>query len=95
MQPAADKLADFLKGVEFRAPQWPRLVEREPATARRPPTKFRRAMVAQVVSSVRWTERRGRHGGGGHDRGCECAPGTVLAGLVKRIAPDVPIASIF
>ena len=94
MQPAADKLADFLKGVEFRAPQCP-VWSNATGKPHGAPDEIRRAMVAQVVSSVRWTDGVADMVAAGMTAGCECGPGTVLAGLVKRIAPDVPIASIF
>ena len=94
MKPAADRLADFLQGIEFRAPQSPvwSNVTGKPHTT---PDEIRRLMVAQVVSSVRWTDGVADMVAAGMTAGCECGPGTVLAGLVKRIAPDVPIASIF
>ena len=94
MKPAADKLADFLQGVEFRAPQYP-VWSNATGKSHGTPDEIRRAMVAQVVSSVRWTDGVADMVAAGMTAGCECGPGTVLAGLVKRIAPDVPIASIF
>ena len=94
MKPAADKLADFLQGVEFRAPQYP-VWSNATGKPHGSPDEIRQAMVAQVVSSVRWTDGVADMVAAGMTAGCECGPGTVLAGLVKRIAPDVPIASIF
>ena len=94
MRPAADRLADFLQGVEFHAPKcpvWSNVTGKPHAD----PDEIRRLMVAQVVSSVRWTDGVADMAAAGMTSGCECGPGTVLAGLVKRIAPDVPIASIF
>ena len=94
MKPAADRLADFLQGIEFRAPQvsvWSNVTGRPHTT----PDEIRRLMVAQVVSSVRWTDGVADMAAAGMTAGCECGPGTVLAGLVKRIAPEVPVASIF
>ena len=94
MKPAADRLADFLQGIEFRAPQvsvWSNVTGKPHTT----PDEIRRLMVAQVVSSVRWTDGVADMAAAGMTAGCECGPGTVLAGLVKRIAPEVPVASIF
>lgn len=94
MKPAADKLADFLKGVEFRAPKCPvwSNVTGKPHTT---PDEIRRLMVAQVVSSVRWTDCVADMAAAGMTVGFECGPGTVLAGLIKRIVPEVVIHNIF
>ena len=94
MRPAADRLADFLQGVEFHAPKCP-VWSNVTGKLHADPDEIRRLMVAQVVSSVRWTDGVADMVAAGMTSGCECGPGTVLAGLVKRIAPDVPIASIF
>ena len=94
MKPAADRLADFLKGVELRAPAFPGWsnVTGQPHGA---PDEIRRRMVEQVVSSVRWTESFSGMVAAGMTAGFECGPGAVLAGLAKRIAPEAPVASIF
>ena len=94
MKPAADKLADFLQGIEFRAPQcpvWSNVTGQPHAT----PDDVRRRMVEQVVSSVRWTDCYAGMVAAGLTVGFECGPGTVLAGLGKRIAPEAAVASIF
>ena len=94
MQPAADQLAAFLQDVEFRTPRCPvwSNVTGKPHTT---PDEIRRLMVAQVVSSVRWTDAYADMAAAGMKVGYECGPGTVLAGLGKRIVPEVAIASIF
>lgn len=94
MKPAADKLAEFLKGIELRAPLCPvwSNVTGKPHTT---PGEIRRLMVAQVYSSVRWTDCFAGMAAAGLTAGFECGPGTVLAGLAKRIVPAAPISSIF
>ena len=94
MQPAADKLAEFLKDVELRAPQCPvwSNVTGKPHTT---PDEIRRLMVAQVVSSVRWTDCFAAMAAAGMTAGFECGPGTVLAGLAKRIVPEAAVQNIF
>lgn len=94
MRPAADKLAVFLKDVEFRAPRCPvwSNVTGKPHTT---PDEIRRLMVAQVYSSVRWTDCFADMAAAGTTAGFECGPGTVLAGLAKRIVPDASIIGIF
>lgn len=94
MQPAADRLADFLQGIEFRAPicpVWSNVTGKPHGT----PDEIRRLMVAQVVSSVRWTDGFADMAAAGMTAGFECGPGTVLAGLAKRIVPEASVASIF
>ena len=94
MKPAADKLADFLQGIEFCAPKCPvwSNVTGQPHTT---PDDVRRRMVEQVVSSVRWTDCYAGMVAAGLTVGFECGPGMVLAGLGKRIAPEAAVASIF
>ena len=94
MKPAADRLAAFLEGIEFRAPAFPvwSNVTGQPHTT---PEEIRRRMVAQVHSSVRWTDCFAGMAAAGMTAGFECGPGTVLAGLGKRIVSEVAVASIF
>lgn len=94
MQPAADRLADFLQGIEFRSPQcpvWSNVTGKPHAV----PDEIRRQMVAQVVSSVRWTDCFSDMAASGMTAGFECGPGAVLAGLAKRIVPEASVKSIF
>lgn len=94
MQPAADKLSDFLQAVDFHAPKCPvwSNVTGQPHTT---PDEIRRLMVSQVVSSVRWTDCFAGMAGAGMTAGFECGPGTVLGGLAKRIVPESSVTSIF
>lgn len=93
MQPAADRLAEFLEGIEFRAPAipvWSNVTGRPHTT----PDEIRRRMVEQVVSGVRWTDCFTGMAAAGMDLAFECGPGSVLAGLAKRIAPEVKVSHI-
>ena len=94
MQSAADRLADFLKEVKFSSPTCPvwSNVTGKPHTT---PDEIRHKMVAQVVSSVRWTDCFADMAAAGMTVGFECGPGTVLAGLSKRIVPEASVKSIF
>lgn len=94
MKPAADRLADFLQGVEFHAPKCP-VWSNATGKPHADPDEIRRRMVAQVISSVRWTDCFTDMAAAGLTAGFECGPGTVLAGLAKRIVPEASIASIF
>ncbi len=94
MQPAADRLAEFLKDVPFNSPRVPvwSNVTGKPHTT---PDEIRRKMVEQVVSSVRWTDCFADMAAAGMTAGFECGPGTVLSGLSKRIVPEASVKSIF
>lgn len=94
MQPAADRLAAMLAGVDFRAPSCPvwSNVTGQPHTT---PDDIRRRMVEQVVSSVRWTDCFAGMAAAGMTAAFECGPGTVLAGLGKRIVPEATVHGIF
>ncbi|HHX98998.1 MAG: ACP S-malonyltransferase [Kiritimatiellia bacterium] len=94
MQPAADQLAHFIQDIEFSAPKvpvWSNVTGQLHTT----PEEIRRLMVAQVVSSVRWTDCFAGLAAAGLTPGFECGPGTVLAGLAPRIVAGVPVKSIF
>lgn len=94
MQPAADRLAERLREVEFRPPAFPvwSNVTGQPHTD---PETIRRRMVEQVVTGVRWTDGYAGMVAAGMTAAFECGPGTVLAGLGKRMAPEVPVRGIF
>jgi [acyl-carrier-protein] S-malonyltransferase len=56
--------------------------------------QIRKELVGQLTGSVRWTESIRTMIEGGVDRFVEIGPGSVLTGLVKRIAPDVETANV-
>ena len=94
MQPAARQLAEVLKNIEFHAPTcpvWSNVTGRPHTT----PDSIRHGMVEQVVSSVRWTDCFSDMAAAGMDLAVECGPGSVLAGLGKRIDPAVKVLNIF
>ena len=94
MQPAADRLGDFLAGIEFRAPRCP-VWSNVTGKPHGGPDEIRKRMVAQVVSPVRWTDCYADMAAAGMKSAFECGPGTVLAGLAKRIAPEAGVSGIF
>jgi [acyl-carrier-protein] S-malonyltransferase len=88
MKPAAEKLKGFLAKVVFSSPKIPVMNNVDVAIVDEP-GKIRDALVRQAASPVRWVEtiRRMREMGVTHV--IECGPGKVLAGMTKRIAPEV------
>ena len=84
MQPAADRLAEFLEDVPFTEPSMPVLsnVTGEPhASAEAMQTN----MVAQVTSPVQWVSDVEWMRANGSESFIEFGPGRVLSGLIKRI----------
>ncbi|MBC7805715.1 MAG: ACP S-malonyltransferase, partial [Akkermansiaceae bacterium] len=55
---------------------------------------IRANLSAQVAGPVRWIETIERLTADGYTTFDECGPGTVLAGLIKRIAPDAVTYSV-
>ncbi|MBR6021712.1 MAG: ACP S-malonyltransferase [Kiritimatiellae bacterium] len=93
MAPAAEKLGEFLKGVELKAPRIP-VWSNVTGKPHGGPEEIRASMVAQVSHSVRWAECFADMAASGMERAFECGPGSVLAGLAKRMAPTAPVASV-
>ncbi|MBL4760671.1 MAG: ACP S-malonyltransferase [Mariprofundaceae bacterium] len=88
MQAAADAMAVRLKDVSIATPRCP-VWSNASATAGQDVEVIREALVAQLVSPVRWTETIQKLVAGdvtsGITQGIEIGPGKVLSGLVKRI----------
>ncbi|MFM9167477.1 MAG: [acyl-carrier-protein] S-malonyltransferase, partial [Verrucomicrobiota bacterium] len=52
------------------------------------------ALVRQVVSSVLWEDDCRAAAASGVTRFLECGPGGVLAGMMKRTAPEAAVTSL-
>ncbi len=93
MQPAADLLAKELARIELSAPRVPIVtnVEAAPTTD---PDRIRRLLVEQVIAPVRWEESVQKMAAMGVTAAVELGTGNVLAGLVKRIAPEITVYSV-
>jgi len=84
MQAAADAMATRLQEIEIHAPACP-VWGNANATSEQNVTTIRAALVAQLISPVRWTETVQKLVASGMTQGVEMGPGKVLSGLVKRI----------
>ncbi len=84
MQLAADAMAARLQEIEIRTPACP-VWGNANATPEQDVAQIRAALVAQLVSPVRWTETVQKLARSGITQGVEIGPGKVLSGLVKRI----------
>ncbi len=94
MRPAAERLADYMAGIDFRLPEIPVLhnVDVQPAED---VAGLRDRLVRQLYSPVRWVETVQAMAAQGVGRIIECGPGKVLMGLNKRIAKDVTAAAVY
>lgn len=88
MKPAAEALRARLADIEFQAPQIPVLNNIDVAIES-DPARIRDALVRQAAGPVRWVESIQALQQRGVSAIVECGPGKVLAGMAKRIAPDV------
>ena len=94
MQPAALKLKDQLDTVAFAAPQIP-VVNNIDVAVESDPQRIRDALVRQAFGPVRWVEVVQALQARGLSTLVECGPGKVLAGMAKRIAPDLAGLALF
>ncbi|MEI6760232.1 MAG: ACP S-malonyltransferase [Betaproteobacteria bacterium] len=88
MQPAAERLREQLALTELRAPQLP-LVNNIDVAFESDPARICDALVRQAFGPVRWVECVQALKARGVRTLVESGPGKVLAGLVKRIDPEL------
>jgi [acyl-carrier-protein] S-malonyltransferase len=93
MEAAEAGLRDHLANVKLARPAFPVVsnVTAEPVTD---PEKARVLLVAQLTSPVRWTESIRAMRDAGITRFIELGPGSVLAGLARRIDRGLGVASV-
>ena len=88
LKPAADRLAARLAATPMAPPSIPVLhnvdVQEKPA-----PDAIRAALAQQAANPVRWVQTIEALAARGVTHVVECGPGKVLAGLNRRIAPDL------
>jgi [acyl-carrier-protein] S-malonyltransferase len=84
MQPAQDRLAKDLGGLQFADPQFPVIknIDAEPATSEE---ESREALIRQVTGAVQWVKTVQRMVAEGVTHFVEIGPGKVLCGLVGQI----------
>jgi [acyl-carrier-protein] S-malonyltransferase len=94
MKPAAQALREKLASITLGAPQIPVLNNIDVAVEN-DADRIRDALVRQAAGPVRWVESVQALKLRGVATIIECGPGKVLAGMVKRIAPDLEAASVY
>jgi [acyl-carrier-protein] S-malonyltransferase len=93
MQPAADAMAKALAAVSVNAPSVP-VVANVLAQPISDPAEIKKRLVEQVTGTVRWRECVTYMTANGVTHFYEIGAGKVLAGLAKRIDPNVAAASM-
>jgi [acyl-carrier-protein] S-malonyltransferase len=93
MQPAEDRLAPELLALDARDPRIP-VVANVDAEPKRDRAASIAALIRQVSSPVRWEDVVKRLIAEGARTFVELGPGTVLAGLVKKIDRTVAVVSV-
>jgi len=88
LKPAGEKLAGYLQNVTLLSPGI-QLVNNVDVRIESDPERIKNALVRQASSPVRWAESIRAMAAQGVTHIVECGPGKVLAGLVKRIDPNV------
>ena len=84
LQPAADRLAQYMTGVSFQSPRIP-VVNNVDVAFETDPQAIRAALARQACKPVRWTEVIRAMAGRDIAAVVECGPGKILTGLTKRI----------
>jgi [acyl-carrier-protein] S-malonyltransferase len=93
MKPAEERLAPELRALTANDPRIP-VVANVDAEPKRDAGAAVEALIQQVSSPVRWDDVVRRLIAEGATRFVELGPGTVLAGLIRKIDRSVTVASV-
>ncbi len=88
MQPAKDELQAAIEKTTFAAPKCP-VYQNVDGNAHTEPEDIKANLIAQLTSSVRWTESVRNMIADGADDFTECGPGKALQGMIGRIDKSV------
>jgi [acyl-carrier-protein] S-malonyltransferase len=94
MKPAAERLKQRLATVAIAAPRMP-VINNVDVAAPADAAAIRDALYRQAYSAVRWVEVVQALRARGLAHVVECGPGKVLAGMVKRIDPELVTGTVF
>ncbi|KAF3997953.1 ACP S-malonyltransferase [Glaciimonas immobilis] len=92
--PASNRLREYMQDLIFSAPQIT-LINNVDVACPVDAASIKDALVRQAASPVRWVETIQKMHAQGITQIVECGPGKVLAGLTKRINPEMTGESIF
>jgi [acyl-carrier-protein] S-malonyltransferase len=93
MKPAEERLAPALRSLRSHDPAFP-VIANVDALPKRTAAESIEALVKQVSSPVRWEDVVRRLAADGVTTFVELGPGTVLAGLIKKIDRNATVVSV-
>lgn len=93
MEPAREKLAAEIETTQFQSPNIG-VIANVDAMEHRNPAKLKDNLVQQLTAPVLWAKSMAVLVEQGYDEFVELGPGTVLAGLLKRVARSATRTSI-
>ena len=93
MQPAKDELQTAIEKTEFKAPKCP-VYQNVDALPHTDPAEIKQNLIAQLTSSVRWTQIVQNMIADGAADFTECGPGKALQGMIAKINKDIPAHGI-
>jgi len=94
MKPAAEKLREKLAATDLAAPKIP-VINNIDVRVQTEPDAIRDALVRQAFGPVRWVECVQAIKAQGITTLVECGPGKVLAGMARRIDPELTGTALF
>ena len=94
MQPAAEKLDEYLQNIAINMPKMT-LIHNVDVTSHSAPEVIRNALKEQLYKPVLWADSIRFMHDQGVTRFVECGPGKVLIGLDKRIVKDAEHYTIY
>jgi [acyl-carrier-protein] S-malonyltransferase len=93
MEPAREELAKAIDTTAFGRALCP-VYQNVNASPSSDNSTIKANLIAQLTAPVRWTQSVQRMTKDGAKLYIECGPGKVLQGLVKKITPEVEVASL-
>lgn len=88
MQPAKDELQAAIEKTDFNSPKCP-IYQNVDGMKHTDPDEIKQNLIAQLTSSVRWTQSVQNMIADGADDFTECGPGKALRGMIGRINKEV------
>jgi len=94
LQPAAAPLREYLSKITITPPGIA-VVNNVDVTVVDDPVDIKDTLIRQAYSPVRWVQTIEYMSRAGITHVVECGPGKVLAGMIKRINPELKVFNIF
>ena len=94
LKPAAERLAQYLKTINFSSPHIP-VVNNVDVAVLNDVDDIKTALARQACHPVRWVEVIRHMASEGITHVVECGPGKVLMRMVQRIVPTLQAGALF